>query len=103
MFEEDSKRGCKIQSFMLPTNSKFPEEEKRNLYLSEYIKHENVNVKDKAAKMVLVNYLEKYYSKQNQNSQVESTVKNMMIVIYDHENKAAPRSNEEEPLQSAIS
>ena len=88
IFEDDGKGGCKIQSFALPADGKFSEEEKRNLYLSEYIKHENKNITDKAAKDVLVNYLGKYYSEQNQNSGVASTTENMMNVIYDHDGKA---------------
>jgi len=68
IFEDDGEGGCKVQSFTLPMDGKFPEEEKRNLYLSEYIKHENKNITDKVAKDVLVNYLGEYYSEQNQNS-----------------------------------
>ena len=88
IFEDDGKGGCKIQLFTLPTDGKFSEEEKRNLYLSEYIKHESKNITDKAAKDVLVNYLGKYYSEQNQNSGVTSTTEIMMNVIYDHDGKA---------------
>jgi len=78
IFEDDGEGGCKVQSFGLPTDGKF----------SEYIKHENKNITDKAAKDVLVNYLGKYYSEQNQNSGVASTAESMMNVIYDHDGKA---------------
>ena len=66
------------------------------MYLSEYIKHENKNITDKAAKDVLVNYLGKYYSEQNQNSGVTSTAESMMNEIYDHEGKACPSEFEGE-------
>jgi len=88
IFEDDGEGGCKVQLFTLPTDGKFSEEEKQNLYLFEYIKHENKNITDKAAKDVLVNYLGKYYSEQNQNSGVASTTENMMNVIYDHDGRA---------------
>jgi len=96
IFEDDGEGGCKVQSFALPMDGKFSEEEKRNLYLSEYIKHENKNITDKAAKDVLVNYLGKYYSEQNQNSGVASTTESMMNVIYDHDGKARPSEFEGE-------
>ena len=51
IFEDDGEGGCKVQSFALPMDGKFSEKEKRNLYLSEYIKHENKNITDKAAKV----------------------------------------------------
>ena len=94
ILEEDGQGGYRIQSYALPADGTFSEEDKRNLYLSEYIKQENNNVKDDAAKTVLVNYLEKYYSEQNQSSGVASTVESMMNVIYNHDGKAQPSETE---------
>jgi hypothetical protein len=93
-FEEDGKGGYNILSFALPTDDEFSKEEKRNLYLSEYLKHEkSVEKEDRPA---LVNYLGKYFSEVDQKLGGTQTVESMMNVIYDHENKAAPGTKKEE-------
>ena len=87
-FEEDGVGGYKVLSYALPMDDQFSEEETRNLYLTKYLKHEKEKMTDKAASTVLVNYLEKYYSKQSQESGTVSTVECMMNMIYNHDGKA---------------
>ena len=44
--------------------------------------------------------LREYFSEVNQKVGGTQTVENMMNVIYDHKNKAAPRENEDKPLET---
>jgi len=95
---EDGNGGFTCESYAIPENGKFEQEELRNLYCLQALKEENtVKEGDHPA---LVNYLGKYFSKVNQKVGGTQTAENMMNVIYDHENKAAPRTNKEEPLET---
>jgi len=95
---EDGNGGFTCESYAIPENGNFEQEELRNLYLLQALKEENT-VKE-GDHPSLVNYLGKYLSKINQRVGGTQTAENMMNVIYDHENKVAPRTNEEEPLET---
>jgi len=95
---EDGNGGFKCELYAIPENGKFKQEELRNLYLLQALKEEKaVEEKDHPA---LVNYLGKYFSEENQKVGGTQTVENMMNVIYDHDNRAAPKENEEDPLET---
>jgi len=95
---EDGNGGFTCESYAIPENGKFEQEEVRNLYLLQALKEKNT-VKEGDCP-ALVNYLGKYFSEVNQKVGGTQTAENMMNVIFDHENKAAPRTNEEEPLET---
>ena len=95
---EDGNGGFSCESYAMPEDGKFTQEELRNLYLLQALKREKtIAEKDHPA---LVNYLGKYFSEVNQKVGGTQTVENMMNVIYDHENRAAPKENEGDPIET---
>ena len=92
------KGGFECESYTLPGNGQFEQEELRNLYLLQSLRDEkSIDEKDRPA---LVSYLEKYFSEADQKLGGSQTVESMMNVIYDHEDKAAPRANKEDPVET---
>ena len=95
---DDGKGGFECESYTLPGNGQFEQEELRNLYLLQSLRDEkSVDEKDRPA---LVSYLEKYFSEADQKLGGSQTIESMMNVIYDHEDKAAPRTNKEDPIET---
>ena len=95
---DDGKGGFECESYTLPGNGQFEQEELRNLYLLQSLRDEkSVDEKDRPA---LVSYLEKYFSEADQKLGGSQTIESMMNVIYDHEDKAAPRTNKEDPVET---
>ena len=95
---DDGKGGFECESYTLPGNGQFEQEELRNLYLLQSLRDEkSVDEKDHPA---LVSYLEKYFSEADQKLGGSQTIESMMNVIYDHEDKDAPRANKEDPVET---
>jgi hypothetical protein len=98
VIEMDEKGGFNFVSYAKPEQDVFSQEELRNLYLLENLnKNEQIKPEDRP---VLVNYLSKYYSEVNQKSGGVQTVENMINVVYNHDNSAAPKTDQDSCIET---